>query len=122
MPPARRKSKAANADGLGLQITLDGRTYVVREADLTPHDVRALRKETGFSWAGLGRELQRDPDIDLIAALVWMARRLAGDEVPYESVLDDLGYDSDLEVKVEDKRTAAKKLEAVESPEVSGVG
>jgi hypothetical protein len=87
----------------------------VRETDLTPHDVRALRKETGFSWAGLGRELTRDPDIDLLAALVWLARRIEGDEVTYDSVLDEIGYDSELEVKVEDKRT--KPAEGDDSPE-----
>lgn len=126
MPPqARRKTagKAKNADAPGLQIVLDGRTHTVRESDLTPHDVRALRKEVGFSWAGLSRELQRDPDIDLIAALVWLARRIDGDEVPYDQVLDEIGYDSELDVKLEDKRTPAKTLEAVESsPEASGVG
>lgn len=115
MPPARRRT-AKNTDAPGLQIDLDGKTYVVREDDLTPHDVRALRKETGFSWVGLGRELQRDPDIDLIGALVWLARRVKGEDVSYESVLDGLGYASDLNVKLEDKRLPAAAVEG-DSPE-----
>lgn len=117
MPPqARRRTGPKKADdSLGMKIELDGRTYVVRESDLTPHDVRALRKETGFSWAGLGRELQRDPDIDLIAALVWMARRLDGDDVTYDTVLGEISYGSDLKMSVEDKRKQAGPED--ESPE-----
>lgn len=117
MPPARRKSAQKDTDSPGLQIELDGRTHIVRESDLTPHDVRALRKETGFSWAGLGRELQRDPDIDLIGALVWLARRIAGDEVPYDQVLNEIGYGSELKVTVEDKRKTPAAVEGDDSPE-----
>lgn len=99
-PQSRRKSVSKKDDSPGIQLDLDGRSYVVRESDISPHDIRALRKETGFSWAGLGRELAKDPDLDLIAALVWLARRIAGDEVTYDSILDDLSYDSDLNVSV----------------------
>lgn len=117
MPPVRRRQ--GKADSPGLQIDLDGKTYIVREADLTPHDVRALRKETGFSWAGLGKALAADPDIDLIGALVWLARRVRGEDVSYEAVLDDLSYESDLNVKVEDKRAA---VESDDSGEASDAG
>jgi hypothetical protein len=109
MPPqARRRSKQQNDDGLGMKIELDGRTYLVRENDLTPRDIRALRQETGFSWAGLGRELEKDPDIDLIAALVWMARRLDGEVISYDDVLGEMSYKSDLKISVDDKRQSSE--------------
>lgn len=115
MATAARRRKANN-DSPGMKIELDGRTYVVRESDISPHDIRALRSETGFSWAGLGRELQKDPDLDLIAALIWLARRIEGDEVDYDTLLDELSYDSDMKIGVEDKRTK-KPDEGDDSPE-----
>lgn len=115
MPPARRR-RSNNDNGPGLKIDLDGKSYVVRQSDISPHDVRALRKETGLSWAGLARELQSDPDIDLIAALIWLSRRIDGDEVSYRSILDEVSYDSDLEIGFEDKR-GKKADEGDDSPE-----
>jgi len=117
MPPARRKPSRPSTDSPGLQIDLDGQTYIVRQADLTPRDVAALRKATGMSWVGLAKALQADPDIDLIAALVWLARRTKGQDADYDSVLDELSYESDLSIKVEDKRTSAKADEGDDSPE-----
>lgn len=100
-----------------MQIEVDGRTYVVREADLTSRDVAALRRETGFAgWVGLAQEAQRGFDLDVLAALVWLARRIDGElTVSYESVLDSLSYQSDLNVNVEDKRTAKAEAEAPEA-------
>jgi hypothetical protein len=103
MPPARKR-KAKDDDSPGMKIELDGRTYIVRQADIGPKDIRALRSETGFSWAGLGRELQKDPDLDLIGALIWLARRIEGDEVAYDDILEELSYDADMSISVEDKR------------------
>lgn len=119
MPPARRKPKpkAEDVDSPGLSLTLDGKTYVVRESDLTGLDVRALRRETGYSWVGLSKEIARDPDVDLFAALIWLGRRLAGDEVAYETVLDEMSYGSDLKVEVEDKRKTPAAAEGDDSPE-----
>lgn len=105
MPPQARRRKAKN-DSPGMQIEVDGRTYVVRESDLTPRDVAALRRETGFAgWIGLTTEAQRGFDLDVLAALVWLARRVKGEVVPFETVLDEMSYETDLNVKVEDKRS-----------------
>lgn len=105
--PAQRRKKAAT-DSPGMQIDFDGHTYVVRESDLTPRDVAALRREAGFAgWVGLVTEVERGFDLDVLAALVWLARRIKGEFVPYESVLDEMSYDGDVEIKVEDKRKPA---------------
>ena len=104
MPPARKRK--TNTDSPGMQIEVDGRTYVVRESDLSPRDIAALRRETGFAgWVGLTTEAQRGFDLDVLAALVWLARRLDGDTVTFEAVLDEMSYEADLKVSVEDKRT-----------------
>lgn len=107
MPPqARRRTAGKKPDSPGMQIEVDGRTYIVRESDLSPRDIAALRRETGFAgWMGLTTEAQRGFDLDVLAALVWLARRLDGETVQYESILDELSYDTDLNISVEDKRT-----------------
>lgn len=119
MPPARRRTKPGKTDSPGMQIEVDGRTYVVRESDLTPRDVAALRRETGFAgWVGLAAEAQRGFDLDVLAALVWLARRIGGETVPFETVLDEMSYQSDLNVTVEDKRKKSViDGETVDSPE-----
>lgn len=114
MPPQTRRKK--KDDSPGIQIEVDGRTYVVREADLTPRDVAALRRETGFAgWLGLASEAQRGFDLDVLAALVWLARRVDGDIVPFDTVLDQMSYDGDIDVKVEDKRTKSAEDESPEA-------
>jgi hypothetical protein len=118
VPPNRATRRKKADDSPGMRIEVDGRTYVVRESDLTPRDIAALRRETGFAgWIGLTTEAQRGFDLDVLAALVWLARRIDGDTVAYESVLDELSYDSDLDVSVEDKRAKAAVEAGSESPE-----
>lgn len=110
MPPqTRKRTRAKNTDSPGMQIDLNGKTYIVRESDLSSRDIAALRRETGFAgWVGLTQEAARGFDLDVLAALVWLARRVEGQIMPYETVLDEIGYDSELEVSVEDKRTRAE--------------
>jgi hypothetical protein len=99
-----------------MQIEVDGRTYVVRESDLTPRLVADLRRETGFAgWIGLSSEAQRGFDLDVLAALVWLARRIDGETVQYDAVLNEMSYEADVNISVEDKR--AKAVEGGESPE-----
>lgn len=117
MPPTRKNRTQKKPESPGMQIEVDGRTYVVRESDLSPRDIAALRRETGFAgWVGLMQESQRGFDLDVLAALVWLARRLDGDTVGYETVLDEMSYEADLNVSVEDKRKP-KAVEGDDSPE-----
>lgn len=98
---ARRK----DTDSPGIQVDYNGKTYVVRQGDITAQDARALRKETGFSWLGLMREAGKDFDIDLVAAIVWFARRLDGDrDLAFDDVADEITYDGEVSISLEDKR------------------
>ena len=83
----------------GLTVSVDGKQYSVRAGDLTSMDTMALRRETGFSFIGLMRAVQTDPDIDLIAALVWLSRRIDGERMlSYESVASEIDYDVEVDV------------------------
>ena len=104
-PPLQRKVTRAseskrNAElDMGLSISVDGKVYTVRQGDLTSLDTMALRRETGFSFMGLLKAFQQDPDIDLIAALVWLSRRTDGEVMlSYGEVAAEIGYDVDIDV------------------------
>lgn len=103
-PPARKRTtrtenKRADELEQGLRLTLDGESYEIRLGDVTSTVTRELRRTTGMSFNELMRLTTVDPDSDVIAAFVWMARRLAGEQVDiddvivtYSQLLDD-GFD-----------------------------
>lgn len=96
-----RKSKQARKDGmdLGVSIRLDGTTYTVTQGEMTGQLVMHLRRETGYSFRGLLVAAAKDPDIDVIAALVWLARRQAGELLlSFEEVAEEIGYDVDVDL------------------------
>lgn len=93
-----RKRKAALNEGVSL--TVDGVVHTVRTGDLSALDAQALRRECGYSFLGLIRELDKDADIDLIAAVVWLARRIKGEvTLSFAEVAADIGYDIEVDVK-----------------------
>lgn len=91
-----RKTEAKRDAALdeGLKLTIDGAEYVVRAGDLTALDSRELRKQVGMSFAALLQAFNTDPDIDLIAAVMWLARRIKGEaQLTYDDVAGEVGYD-----------------------------
>lgn len=95
----RSEQQRKDALNEGLSINVDGRVYTVRMGDLKSIDTMALRRATGYSFTGLMRAVQSDPDIDLIAAIVWLARRTEGEKLlDYEAVASEIGYDVDIDI------------------------
>lgn len=113
MPPQRRAAKKPS--GMRMEIDFDGKTYVVRHAEMTGQDARALRQEVGLSFLGLTREIQADPDIDLIAAFIWLAGRQAGSDESYDDVLSRVNYDN--ASNIEFKQNSDKPKAEDDSPE-----
>lgn len=71
----------------GVRITLDGVTwYVLRVGDVTSTLSRELRANAGYSFNRLLEYLTDDPDCDVIAAAIWMARRIGGEVVAFDDV------------------------------------
>lgn len=96
-----RGSEAARKAELdqGCTVWVEGVAYTVRLGDLTSMDAANLRREVGMSFMGLMRALQADADIDLIAALVWLRRRMDGEQLlSYQTVAESIGYDADIDV------------------------
>lgn len=98
-----RTTEANREDALdqGLRITMEDEVFEVRVGDITSSLARELRAKIGFGPMQLIRQCAVDPDVDLLSAFVWMARRIGGEmvrfedvEVTYAQLLSD-GFDVD---------------------------
>lgn len=88
-----RKTEAARKAALedGVKITFDGQEYVVKAGDITAQIARQFRREVGMSFMKVIEELQEDPDIDSVAAVVWLARLIGGEDVTLDEVAINYG-------------------------------
>lgn len=88
--PKPRKDTAATDE---VTIGVDGQPYTLRLGEMTAALVRELRAETGRSFTTFMGDLGgSDPDLDVIAVIVWLARRQAGETVTLADVEAGLTY------------------------------
>ena len=95
---ATETARKAELDA-GIAVMVDGTRYAVRMGDLTSMDAANLRRATGFSFRGLMMAASKDPDIDIVAAIVWLSRRIDGElMLDYETVAQEIGYDAEVDL------------------------
>lgn len=70
----------------GLRITMDGEDFDVRLGDVTSSMARELRTHTGMGPLQLINATAMGPDLDLLSAFVWLARRQRDEFVPFDQV------------------------------------
>lgn len=125
MPPptSKARQRAAGQSEPDITIRVDGVTYAIRSDDLTARDARDLRKQTGMSFRAVMEAATEDPDIDIMAALVFLARRQDGDrKVTFDEIAEAITYSSEMEVgEDEDGEKLEPPEEDPDSPEASGV-
>lgn len=91
-PSLSRKHTRASDDkrksdlNRGLKITVDGDEFVVRIGDVTPDLAAQVRRHTGMSFMRVMDLCGEDPDVDVLTAFEWVARRLRGEDVAYSQV------------------------------------
>lgn len=89
----RAAQRAATERGPVLSAIVEGKTYSLTPKDMTALDVRALREQAGYSYNGLARQAARDMDVDILAAIVWMARRIDGErDLTYDEVAGSITH------------------------------
>lgn len=79
-----------------MSLTVDGEEYIIRFEDFTALDSREFRREMGMS---LAQAFTTDPDLDMVAGLLWLHRRKTEPKLKYEDVAKKLTY---LNIEVED--------------------
>lgn len=85
MAPPKMPKKQSDA----LRFRVDGVVYVVDRAELTPKIERELFQQSGLTMAKAIEALTGGAAFGL-AALVFLARRQAGEAVVYQKIEDDL--------------------------------
>lgn len=75
-----------------LEITLDGETFTLRFSDLTAIDAKDFRAAVGIPLTAAMTE--GVTDLDIIAGLVWLARRRRERGLAYATVAKALTYDT----------------------------
>lgn len=118
MPPptSKARQRAAGQSEPNIKVVVDGVTYTIRSDELTARDARDLRKQAGLSFQGVMAAAQEDPDIDVIAALVFLACRQDGDrKVTYDEIAEAITYGSEIDID-----DTAEVEEDPDSPEASG--
>jgi|RhiMethySRZTD1v2_1073278.scaffolds.fasta_scaffold697804_2 hypothetical protein len=111
-----RSSQAARKKALNekLAIRVDGTVYTLRVGDMTALDDHALRTQYGMPFEGMVQAMAAgDRALDLMAAIIWMARRTNGEELlTYAEVAAEIGFDVDISDVAEDEAKAEAPPEA----------
>lgn len=114
--PRPGTARKAEAERQVYKITIDGTAHYLRLGEVSAIETGELRRATGFGLRHLGYALLADPDIDVVAGVVWLARRQAGERsLPYETVAGSITYDTTIDIDVVDNDQAEK--EETENPE-----
>ena len=97
---AERKRDAIRKQRLVLHV--DDAEYVLRATDVTPALAGEYRRQTGLTVLATVGALYADPDLDVVASAVWLARRLAGDSVTWDEVAEGMSWDQAIWMSHED--------------------
>lgn len=96
---ARRPPTSAPAD---TAMVVDGVAYPLAHEDLTTLDIVALRRATGFGLPQLAQAAVSAPDLDVVAAWVWLSRRSHGEPgLPFEMVALEITYGTQIDFQGE---------------------
>lgn len=98
------------SEEMHIRVKLEDTVYDFYPMRLTPLDVSAMRRETGFTMPKLFEAVQAEPDIDVLAVLVWLARRTAGERMlKFETVANTITYESQFDF-IEDEDATGTDL------------
>lgn len=90
---ARAKQRDLTELGSFISVEVDGQKYLLAARDMTALDVRAMRQQVGYSFNTLIAHARGDMDVDVLAAVVWMCRRINGEpDLTYAEVAGQMSF------------------------------
>lgn len=101
MPPRSERRQIRNGDAdTVIAIEVDGQTYTVRMSDITSALDRELFLQSGgLTFAKVGAAFADGTfGAFLIAALVFLSRRIQGEQVTYAEIEKSIDYTSELKI------------------------
>lgn len=119
---ARKKAVAEQAakpeSEKAIVVVVNGVRYSLDPDEMNALDVADLRLATGMSFGRLMETLGEDPDIDIIAAVVWLARRQHGEpKIKYRLVVQEINYLTELDFSENDPDAESNEPAEDNSPE-----
>ena len=107
----RRKAGRSKTKGAVIRITVDEKVYVldIEKAmdEVSPQDAAQVRKACGISLRALFTAAKDDPDLDTIAALVFLAMRQEDPVVTFDDACASIGYNTKLDFEDESDQEPA---------------
>lgn len=103
----------------GVAIYINGKRYELRMGDVSALDAKAFREQVGEPFMKV-MSSEDDWDMDWIAGVVWLARRLDGERtLKFADVAGEIGYDTDIDMKGAGEPTDSDVVEGevVDDPE-----
>ena len=99
------RAKRLAADEPDVTIKVDGESFALRLGAVTAVDAGAVRAGSGLPLNKLLAMLN-DGELEAIAAVVFLSRRQAGEDVTWDEVAETITFDSALAAEVESGREA----------------
>jgi phage tail tube protein FII len=95
----RRSEQARRQEqSRALRIDVNGKQYTLRFGDVTGVEAKAFREQVGVPFTKIMRN-DEDWDLDWIAGMVWLARRLDGERMlRFDDVAAEIGFDTEFDV------------------------
>jgi hypothetical protein len=73
--------------GPGIRVTMDNTVYTLHFGEISGADALALRRQAGMSLQEFWQACGDSPDFDLVAIVIWLARRINGERsLPLDAV------------------------------------
>lgn len=99
MPTKKPQKKTVRPDDAVLRLTVDGRDLEVRFSDISSTDELDLYNHSQLTVGKIGQLIDAgETPVFVAAALVFLARRQAGEKVTAAEVFDEVTYDTDIDV------------------------
>lgn len=99
LAPTPGRVSSAGADEHSIVFQIDGADFTLYPNLVDSAGARAVREQTGMSYRKVLANLEDDPDIDLVAVLVWVARCQAGEKINFDEVAAGIDYTSKIDVQ-----------------------
>lgn len=107
MPTKKPQKKTAQTEAPEMRLSVDGRKLVLRFNEISSTDELDLYNHSQLTTRRIGELLEAGEEpLFLVAALVFLARRQAGEKVTCAEVFDSVTFDTDIDLVDDDTEPA----------------
>jgi hypothetical protein len=90
--------RRAKATGPGVRITWDGVTYTIHQGEIPATIALELRQQAQIPLNQLWGMIAADGGYDLVGILIWLAKRVGGEQVTLNEVLERITDGTEMDI------------------------